>query len=144
MAKFTFISDRCTALIELEPSTAQLIYDKMAHVIANFHRIGEVAREQARNNEEKEIIDNELHRGIDELQCDLDNAYDEFFFLSNNEYLDNILCHIEVVTPQVAEENDREWLRDSHYTNEDRQSYKLGEVMSDYSKLSDKYYFKFM
>jgi hypothetical protein len=146
--KFTFISDRCTALIDLSnevnESEVKQIYDKMAHVLANFHRISNVALEQARNKEEKEIINNELFSGIDELQCDLDNAYDEFYLLYNNQYLDNICCHIEVVTPEVAEENDREWLRDSAYTDEDRASYKLCEVMSDYSKLSDKYYFKFM
>jgi len=141
--KLTFISDRCTALEELDDETAKLIYNKMAHVIANFSRIIQVAQDQARNDREREVA-NEGWQGIDEIQCDLDNAYDEFYFARNNEYLPNEICHIEVVTPLVAEENDREWLSDRAYTDQDRASYKLGEVMSDYSKLDDKYYFKFM
>lgn len=146
--KFTFISDRCSALIDLSNEVnedeVKMIYDKMARITDNFGRIREVALEQARNEEEKEIINNELFRAINELQCDLDNAYDEFYFLSNGEYLNNICCHIEVVTPEVAEENDREILKFQDFTDEDRKSYKLGEVMSMYSKLDDKYYFKFM
>ena len=140
--KHTFISDSCTGLINLEDEKVLEIYDKMAHITANFQRIQEVALEQARNHEEREIIIKELH--IDEIQVDLDDADDEFYFLYNNEYINNICCHVEVVTPEIAESNDKEWLSDCHYTDEDRASYKLGEVMSDYSKLSEKYYFKFM
>lgn len=145
--KFSFISDRDTALVDLvnevNESKVKQIYDKMASILANLERIEEVAIEQARTETEKVVISQGFF-SVDEVQIDLDNAYDEFYFLSNGEYLNNICCHIEVVTPEVAEENDREWLRDSAYTDEDRASYKLGEVMSDYSKLSDKYYFKFM
>ena len=142
--RFTFISDSSyTTLTNLEDNKVLEIYDKMAHITANFKRIQEVALEQARNHEEKEIIENELV-GIDEIQVDLDSADDEFYFLYNNVYINNICCHVEVVTPEVAESNDHDWLNDINYTDEQRASYKLGEVMSDYSKLSEKYYFKFM
>jgi hypothetical protein len=146
--KFTFISDRCTALTdlidEIDGLEVKLIYDKMAHITNNFDRIREVALEQARNEEEKVVISQNFF-GIDEIQIDLDNAYDEFYFLSNGEYLNNICCHIEVVIPEVAEENDKEWIKGTPSISlEERETYKLGEVLSDYSKLSDKYYFKFM
>ena len=148
--KFSFISDRCTALVdltnEINEGEVKQIYDKMAHITDNFYRIREVALKQARNEEEKEIIEENFdRRPINELQCDLDNAYDEFFFLSNGEYLNNVCCHIEVVTPEVAESNDMDWIKGTpEIDSEERKTYKLGEVLSDYSKLDDKYYFKFM
>ena len=114
----------------------------MSHVILHLDRIQEVAKEQARNQEE--IKEAEELYNVDEVQCDLDNAFDEFYFLSNDRYLPNSCRRIEVVTPEVAEESDKAWLNDINYTDEDRASYKLGEVMSCYSKLDDTYYFEFM
>ena len=140
--KITFISNSDTFMTSLNYDESSTIYNRMSHVVLHLNRIQEVAREQARNQEEIKEAD-ELYN-VDEVQCDLDNAFDEFYLLSNDKYLPNTCCHIEVVTPEVAEENDKVWLNDINYTDEDRASYRLGEVMSDYSKLDDKYYFKFM
>ena len=140
--KITFISDSDTFMTSLNYDESSRIYNKMSHVILHLDKIQEVAKEKARNQEE--IKEAEELYSVDEVQCDLDSAFDEFYFLSNDKYLPNTCCHIEVVTPEVAEENDKTWLNDINYTDEDRASYKLGEVMSDYSKLDEKYYFKFM
>ena len=86
-------------------------------------------------------VDN-LAYNTQNIVVDLENANDEFYLEHENgtEYVT-----VEVVTREVAEENDREFLRDIHYTEEDRDSYVLGEVMSDYTKLGGtEYYFKFM
>ena len=140
--KITFISDSDTFMTSLNYDELSRIYNKMSHVILHLNKIQEVAKEQAQNQEE--IKEAEELYSVDEVQCDLDYAYDEFYLLSNDRYLPNSCCHIEVVTPEVAEENDKAWLNDINYTDEDRASYKLGEVLSDYSKLDEKYYFKFM
>ena len=146
--KFSFISDRDTALVDLvnevNEGEVRQIYDKMASILANLERIKEVAIEQARTEMEKVVISQNFF-SADEVQLDLDNAYDEFFFLANGEYLNNVCCHIEVVTPEVAESNDMDWITGTpEIDSEERKTYKLGEVLSDYSKLDDKYYFKFM
>ena len=146
--KFSFISDRDTALVDLvnevNEGEVRQIYDKMASILANLERIKEVAIEQARTEMEKVVISQNFF-SVDEVQLDLDNAYDEFFFLANGEYLNNACCHIEVVTPEVAESNDMDWITGTpEIDSEERKTYKLGEVLSDYSKLDDKYYFKFM
>ena len=146
--KFSFISDRDTALVDLvnevNEDEVKQIYDKMASILTNLERIKKVAIKQAKSEMEKVIISQNFFNA-DEVQVDLDNAYDEFFFLSNGEYLNNACCHIEVVTPEVAESNDMDWITGTpEIDSEERKTYKLGEVLSDYSKLDDKYYFKFM
>lgn len=86
---------------------------------------------------------------IDGIVCDLDSAIDEYSFKDDeNEWIQPF--SIEVVTPEIAESNDKEWLNDVNYTDEDRASYVLGEVMSDYTKLpvlsptGVQYYYKLM
>ena len=82
---------------------------------------------------------------------DVDMAYDEFYLCYNMEkyrpsFLPNSCCHIEVVTKEIAEENDREYLRSSSdFTKEDLANYKVGEILSEYRKLGNsEFYFKFM
>lgn len=141
--KFTFISETCTPLEQLDIKTAQEIYDKMAHAISGFAKIEDTAFKEAKNEAEREIVKHTFC--TDEIQCDLDNAYDEFYFLLDGECLDNSFCHIEVVTKEVAESNDMDWITGTPSISlEERKTYKVGEVLSDYTKLDDKYYFKFM
>ena len=81
--------------------------------------------------------------GIDQIVVDFHNATDEFYVEQTNT---NICIHIEVVTKEVAEGNDQDWLRgDNRFSNEEKATYKVGEILSDYRKLADtEYYFKFM
>ena len=77
------------------------------------------------------------------IVVDLKSANDEFYLEHAN---GTSYVNIEVVTKEVAEENDRELL-DYYCKNsgEDKASYKLGEVLSDYTKLGNsEYYFKFL
>ena len=141
--KFTFISETCTPLEQLEKEAVQEIYDRMAHAIKNFDVLEKVALAQARTEEERRAVEERFN--ADEIQCDLDSAYDEFYFLLDGKYLDNGFCCIEVVTKEVAESNDMDWITGTPSISlEERKTYKVGEVLSDYSKLDDKYYFKFM
>ena len=80
------------------------------------------------------------------IELDEGNAYDEFYLAySENNYLPNSCNNIEVVTKEVAEENDMEYLRMEDYSKEDLENYKVGEVLSDYRKLGNsEYYFRIM
>ena len=86
---------------------------------------------------------------IGEIRCYEDCAIDEFDFLDDEGIIIRPYGY-EVVTEEVAVSNDMDWLSDENYTDEDRASYVLGEVMSDYVKLPNlspkgiQYYFKLM
>ena len=116
---------------------------KMYAIRDNMKFIYETLEKQYPNDEVlKENEVSMLVYNTQNIVVDLGNANDEFYLEHENgtEYVT-----MEVVTKEIAEENDREWLRDVHYTDEDRKSYVVGEVMSDYTKLgSTEYYFKFM
>ena len=90
---------------------------------------------------------NEKHKvsknySYSQILCDLDSANDEFYIgkAGSNPQED---IYLEVVTKEIAEDNDREFLRD--ISEEELKTYKLGEVLSYYTKLADTdYYFRFM
>lgn len=84
---------------------------------------------------------------VQAIKVDTDMAYDEFLLCYNkNKYLPHSCDHVEVVTKEVAEENDMNWINGTpELSKEDRKNYKVGEVLSDYRKLGNSnYYFKFM
>lgn len=115
-----------------------IIMDKMLHIQRSLKTIFDKALEQARNEVEKESAKEILL--VQEVMCDIDNAYDEFYILKENgEFLSNAWCKVEVVTKEVAENNDKDFLDD-----EELGEYELGGNLSYYDKLDDKYYFKFM
>ena len=106
--------------------------------IAEDHRRGvEHAKDIAEINEYE----------IGGIICFEDCAIDEFEFLDDEGLIIRPYGY-EVVTEEVAISNDMDWLSDENYTDEDRASYVLGEVMSDYTKLpllsptGVQYYFK--
>ena len=114
------------------------IMDKMLHIHRNLKTIFDKALEQARDEVEKESAKDILY--VQEVMCDMDNAYDEFYLLKENgEFLSNAWCKVEVVTKEVAENNDKDFL-----DAEELEEYELGGNLSYYDKLDDKYYFKFM
>lgn len=87
-----------------------------------------------------EITTTRIHQftNTKEILCDLDSANDEFYFYEND--LENSI-YIEVVTKEIAELNDKDFLRGE----EEQDNYKLGETYSYYTKLADtEYYFRFM
>ena len=129
-----------------------LIKDKMKSIKKNIDIVKKTAKSNADNSravdstgkslkdrEQKEV--RELDKiGIVEL--DTSWAMDEFLFrYADDSILPNSCCSIEVVTKEVAESNDRDM---NDLSAEDWEQYKVGEVFSEYSKLDDRYYFKFM
>lgn len=140
----------------LQPEELIEIKDKMKSVSKNMDVIKRQAQWNADHSitissngvptKAKELREvKELDR-VGKIQVDTDCASDEFLFLyDDNEILPNSCCNIEVVTPEVAESNDNDWLDgEPEISLEERKTYKLGEVLSDYTKLDNKYYFKFM
>lgn len=133
-----------------------LIKDKMISISKNIDVIKAVAKELARTSKAIDSNGKPLkykeQRAVKELdkvgivELDTSWAMDEFIFkYSNDNTLPNFFNCIEVVTPEVAESNDMDWITGTpEISLEGRKTYKLGEVLSDYSKLDDKYYFKFM
>lgn len=79
----------------------------------------------------------------DRILVDLDSANDEFYVgrIGSNAQED---IYLEVVTKEVAESNDRDFLSD--LSVEERKQYSLADgVYSYYTKLADtEYYFRFM
>ena len=79
----------------------------------------------------------------DQILVDLDSANDEFYVgrIGSNAQED---IYLEVVTKEVAESNDRDFLSD--LSVEERKQYSLADgVYSCYTKLADtEYYFRFM
>lgn len=74
----------------------------------------------------------------DQISIDLCNANDEFYVENGNNNL-----YLEVVTEEVAEMNDHDFL--SNKSVEELKTYKVGETLSYYTKLADTdYYFRFM
>lgn len=133
-----------------------LIKDKMKSIKKNIDTVKKIAKSNAdnsravdsngkslKNREQKEI--KELDK-IEIIELDTSWAMDEFLFrYADDSILPNSCNSIEVVTPEIAESNDMDWISGTpEISLEERKTYKLGEVLSDYSKLDDKYYFKFM
>lgn len=77
----------------------------------------------------------------DRIVCDLSSANDEFYLETSSNRINAI--YLEVVTKEIAELNDKDFLSDKSV--EELKEYKLGEVYSYYTKLADtEYYFRFM
>ena len=79
---------------------------------------------------------------ISAIEVDLSSASDEFYLIGDNE--NDVRYHIEFVTKEVGEMNDRDFLSD--YTVEERKQYELGGFLSYYTLIndSDKYVFREM
>ena len=74
---------------------------------------------------------------VQTILCDTSIAYDEFLIMDSNQ--ESIT--IEVVTPEVAECNDRDFLRDDEQLND----YELGKTWSYYTPLNGtEYYYRLL
>ena len=77
----------------------------------------------------------------DTITVDMDSANDEFLIERGDSYV-----HLEVVTKQIAEDNDHDFLSDVSSQELKENNYEVGDGnYSYYTKLSDTdYYFRFM
>lgn len=136
--KFTFDTNYFEKPLWNDTERAEAL-DKM-HAMANFTNLKFIAGEVNKCAEEDEKRDGENRKisayEVDTILCDEDQAIDEFYLLGNEDLIIGRYGY-ELVTKEVAEANEEEWLRDVAYTDEDRASYKLGEVMSLYLKLPE-------
>lgn len=74
----------------------------------------------------------------DQISVDICSANDEFYIENGAEFL-----YLEVVSKEIAEMNDHDFL--SNKSVEELKTYKVGETLSYYTKLTDTdYYFRFM
>lgn len=74
---------------------------------------------------------------IKSIECDTASAVDEFYIVDGN----NNSISIEVVTAEVAERNDRDFLRDDEQLND----YELGKTWSYYTPLNGtEYYYRLL
>ena len=143
-------------LFNLSPDELIEIKDKMQSISDNMDKIKAQAQYNADHSiailsdgtptKEQELKDVKELDKAEVVNVGTDWAVDEFIFLyADNTYLPNSCCHIEVVTEEIAESNDMDWITGTpEISLEERKTYKVGEVLSDYTKLDDKYYFKFM
>lgn len=79
-------------------------------------------------------------KDIERICLDLNDQYDEYGLLNYDGEWEN---QIEVVTKEVAEENDRDFVNEENgYSKDDIDSYEVGSCLSVYKKLgeSDYYY----
>lgn len=117
---------------------------KMYAIRDNIRVIYETLAEQYPNEDviKENGIDNLVVR-TETIAVDLRSANDEFYLEHEN---GTSYAYLEVVTKEVAEENDRELLDYySENSGEDKANYELGGTLSDYTKLGNTdYYFKFM
>ena len=132
------------------------IVNKMEAIENNIPVLYEQAKLEAKRTEateDGEPVNEKWSNEAEELfnvgivGVDLHYAVDEFLLRYNdNIVLPNSCSAIEVVTKEVAEENDKCWITGTpELSEEDRKNYKVGEILSDYRKLGDSgYYFKFM
>ena len=139
-----FVFDGITNWVE-KPELFGEISLKMYQIKHNIRFILDTLKEQYPNT--PSIIEahnrGEVEPYIERIVVDLSNASDEFYIESEDK---NYIIPIEVVTKEVAEENDKELLNYySQCSKKDKSEYKLGEVLSDYTKLGKtEYYFKFL
>ena len=139
-----FVFDGITNWVE-KPELFGEISLKMYQVKHNIRFILDTLKEQYPNT--PEIIEahdkGEVEPYLERIVVDLSNASDEFYVESKD---GKYIIPIEVVTKEVAEENDRELLSYySEHLEQDKNDYKLGEVLSDYTRLGKtEYYFKFL
>ncbi len=80
------------------------------------------------------------------IEIDLSDQYDEFYITVVEAGEKINLCHLEVVTRDVAISNDKEYLSYlSRVNGGDMSDYEVGGTLSDYKKLGDSiYYYKEM
>ena len=149
---FKFETDNPDSIKFLTPKDLQSISEKMHALANNMYYITFTKNTYNENNlligsENFEIAD--LRANPISIIVDLDMAYDEFYIefdepietskggtIQNKSYT----LHLEVVTKDVAEENDRDFLG-ADFTD----SYKVGENDSYYLPIPNtKYYYREM
>ena len=87
-------------------------------------------------NEDIKVYETDIHN-IRAILCDPSWATDEFLIVDTN----NNTIEIEVVTAEVAERNDRDFLRDDEQLND----YELGKTWSYYTPLNGtEYYYRLL
>ena len=97
-----------------------------------------ILKAQAIEKNLKLLVDNP--KNIERICLDLNDQYDEYGLLNYDGEWEN---QIEVVTKEVAEENDRDFVNEENgYSKKDVDSYEVGGCLSVYKKLgeSDYYY----
>ena len=132
------------------------VVNKMEAIENNLPVLYEQAKLEAKRTdatEDGEPVNEKWNKEAEDLfivgsiGVDLHWAIDEFLLrYTDGIILPNSCCSVEVVTKEVAEENDMCWITGTpELSEEDRKNYKVGEILSDYRKLGDSgYYFKFM
>lgn len=86
------------------------------------------------------LIDEDLKPSdIERITLDLNKQIDEFGLLT---YDGDYANQIEVVTKEVGEENEEDFINESGYSKDEIDSYEIGGCLSVYKKLgeSDYYY----
>lgn len=79
------------------------------------------------------------------IEIDLSDQYDEFYITVVEADEKISLCHLEVVTRQIAISNDKELLNFRYTPKEIESDYEVGGTLSNYKKLGDSiYYYKEM
>lgn len=150
---FTFTTDYSEKPLWNDNERTQAV-DKMFAIANNLEYIISVTNKTIQEDRQRGVKGSEYWKDISlyevgDIRCFEDVAIDEFSFY-DDEGMSLTNFSFEVVTEAVAISNDKEWLSDLNYTDEDRQSYVLGECMSDYIKLPNlspkgvQYYFKLM
>lgn len=77
---------------------------------------------------------------IDIILCDLEIANDKFYFYyEDGNPLPSSCCHIEVVTDEIAEANEKDF-----FNERPEGTYKVGESNSIYTRLNNEYCFRFL
>ena len=143
------------SLFRLEPNQLVEIQDKMKSIRDNFDVVKKQAQWNAENSiamldgkpmKEQELKDVKELDKVEIIELGTDWAIDEFLFKTGEDViLPNTCNSIEVVTKEIAESNDMDWITGTpEISLEERKTYKVGEILSDYTKLDNKYYFKFM
>lgn len=79
------------------------------------------------------------------IEIDLSDQYDEFYITVVEAGEKINLCHLEVVTREIAISNDKELLNFRYTPKEIENDYEVGNTLSYYKKLGDSiYYYKEM
>ena len=137
----------------MQAKDLEIILPKFKAIAENLQALKEQAiiegaRSKLKDRSDLFVIQALEINNCNRVELDESNAYDEFYLAySKGKYLPNSCCNVEVVTKEVAEENDMEWLKagSTFAMEEIKKNYKVGEVLSDYRRLGNsEYYFKFM
>jgi hypothetical protein len=137
--KYVFETENAFCREQDDKTIAEML-KKMYAIEDNLDFLCEEYQRQFPNEVSSTVLN--IFRG-DTILVDMDSANDEFLISKGNTSLS--VC-LEVVTKQIAEDNDHDFLSDVSIQELIENKYKVGDGnYSYYTKLSDTgYYFRFM